>query len=626
MIGKRGIFFSIDALIAVIIILIIIIVNFPSEKHNIKQTEIHRDLITTLSSLKIEELNNSYAKQLIAQGLINSTNKSVLEQIGEFYVNNITIARSLADSILKELKINTNIGIWYNNILLASSNSTSYEYAKAVNVAKQTISGIQEGNPTTGFVSKAWLKKIKGKFTTLAIRGDLMCGKWKTYSWGDYCGPATTDITYEINIPENATIENAWWLVEPSWIGQPTKLKINNNTIYNSDIQYFIILNITPYLKSGKNFAFLDSTTGGDDGASHLVIEYTTPGTQTFTIPTKYYFNKINSKAILYHEKALFVPETIKTIEVVLNTSSQAELSIRTGTITIVIGTKNPVNNTIIFNDMEINNILALNNISYTDLNKKYFFFIVKIGQSGQTVSLNENSYIEIERLSEIEIPFGSIDITKEIKINETKNKLQDTFYNSLTWKFFLPLNSIPVIADWQLGWLSTSSQQASQLAKANGIILYESPPEPFIPAFSRFGYTPQTANNLFNVGENNFTLNFSSSYGVSNTTSFGTVTYFIKSFVNYGDAKEKAQGGIKTLTFEDDSTKQISVGNNNDTWDPDKDAIDDAVERLLAQLDANNDTKIDISLDQDDLKIDILDISGVPYLWSTEVQIRTWY
>ena len=123
----------------------------------------------------------------------------------------------------------------------------------------------------------------------------------------------------------------------------------------------------------------------------------------------------------------------------------------------------------------------------------------------------------------------------------------------------------------------------------------------------------------------NNFTLDFGNNYGVSNTSSYGALTFFLRSFVNYGNAFEKAQGGTKLIVFEDGQTKNLQIGNFNDPWDPAKDAIDDAVERLLSQLDANNNGKIDIAIDQASIEIGNLDIAGVPHLWSTEVQVRIW-
>ncbi len=548
-----------------------------------------------------------------------------MEQIGEFYVSDIELAKALTSDILSAINTTENIGIWFNEDLLASKNTTSFQEAEEVEVARQTISGIQKGG-ATGFVSKAWIERISLKDTSVVVRGDLICGRWKVYSWGDYCGPGETKITYKIEIPENAVIDDAFWLAEPTWQGQPTKLYVNGIELFSGDIQYFVVLNITPYLNPGNNTAVFDSNTGGDDGASHIIVKYSTSQLQTFSKQEKFPFYAVQSKALLHHEKALFIPQNINLIEVILNTTSQTNLSFRKGALKVNIGVKSPSDGIINFTDSDIKSALNARGISYSDLDNEYFFFVaeVGIGESGN-VQIGDNSYVLIDS-DEPDVPFGSIDITKEIDISEASDKLQNTFYKHLVWKFLLPKNSVTLDADWQLGWLDTGSGGATQqTATANGITLFNSPPDPFIQAFSRFGYSPSLQDGLFVYGENNFTLDFGNSYGVSNESSYGSLTYFLRSFVNFGNSFEKAVGGKRTVVFQDDSTIEITVGNENDAWDPNKDAIDDAVERLLQQFDSEGDGKIDLFLTESAFTIDTLDVSGVPNLWSTEVQIRIW-
>ncbi len=154
---KRAVFFSIDALIAVAIILLVIIVAYPAIKYSKRDSQLHYDVITTLSSLKIGEINNVYVQSLISSGVINNTNKSVLEQIGEFYVTDVSLARSLANSVLSDLSASKNIGLWYSGTLIASFNKTSIETADDIEVARQIISGIKEGESVTGFSARAFL-------------------------------------------------------------------------------------------------------------------------------------------------------------------------------------------------------------------------------------------------------------------------------------------------------------------------------------------------------------------------------------------------------------------------------------------------------------------------------------
>ncbi|MDP4039653.1 MAG: VWA domain-containing protein [Candidatus Pacearchaeota archaeon] len=163
---KRGVFFSIDALISLTIILIVIIIAFPVSKLTIQETDLHRDIINSLSSIKIGEIQgNEIIDGMIAQGRITNLNNSILEQIGEFYVTNLTAAQSLAESILSELETSENIRILYENTLIFQINSTPFEEAKQIYTARQVISGIKEGENITGFSSRAFLtNNLKDKF------------------------------------------------------------------------------------------------------------------------------------------------------------------------------------------------------------------------------------------------------------------------------------------------------------------------------------------------------------------------------------------------------------------------------------------------------------------------------
>ncbi len=154
---KKGVFFSIDALIALVIIIIALLIVYPLVSNVKPKTELHYDLLSTLSTIKISDLNNSYAKSLIAEGSITDTSKSVLEQIGEFYVKNMTKARLLAESAMQDISEDNNIGIWFGETLIASKNLTSYESATEIDAARQIISGIEEGKEITGYSARAYL-------------------------------------------------------------------------------------------------------------------------------------------------------------------------------------------------------------------------------------------------------------------------------------------------------------------------------------------------------------------------------------------------------------------------------------------------------------------------------------
>ena len=158
-INKKAFYFSIDALIAISILFIFLAVAIPLIYNDTSSSEINYDIISSFSSLKINDINNTYVKSLIDAGIINDTSKNILEQIGEFYSTDKNMARSLAEAVMSDLSTKENVGIWYGNTLLASKNSSAYETAEDIDVATQIISGIKEGENITGFAARAYLSK-----------------------------------------------------------------------------------------------------------------------------------------------------------------------------------------------------------------------------------------------------------------------------------------------------------------------------------------------------------------------------------------------------------------------------------------------------------------------------------
>jgi len=156
---KRGIFFTTDAIIALMIIFLTIMIAFPVIQYSSYETNIPADILNVLGSIKTGEIDNNYVSQLIANGTITDLNKSILVQIGEFYVTNITIAKTLAENVLLSLNIEDNIGLWYETTLLASINDSSLENAKNIETERRVISGLKQGESISGFSSRTFLSR-----------------------------------------------------------------------------------------------------------------------------------------------------------------------------------------------------------------------------------------------------------------------------------------------------------------------------------------------------------------------------------------------------------------------------------------------------------------------------------
>ena len=155
---RKGVFFSTDALIALILIFLVLIVFYPIFAEIKPTSEVHYDVLNLLSSLKVGEIENSYAQALINSHVINNTNYSLLEQIGEFSLNDIATAKSFTQNVMSELDFgNENFGIWYNDALIYSHNTSSFEEAERVETARHIISGLKSGQDATGFAARAGL-------------------------------------------------------------------------------------------------------------------------------------------------------------------------------------------------------------------------------------------------------------------------------------------------------------------------------------------------------------------------------------------------------------------------------------------------------------------------------------
>lgn len=94
---------------------------------------------------------------------------------------------------------------------------------------------------------------------------------------------------------------------------------------------------------------------------------------------------------------------------------------------------------------------------------------------------------------------------------------------------------------------------------------------------------------------------------------------------VGYGDVYEKSAGGNTTYQSIY-GPLNISVGQENDTWDTNEDAIDDAVDRLMGKVDVTDDGQVDVRIERDNINIDENSMSGLRWLWGpARVSVEVW-
>ncbi|MCX6710328.1 MAG: hypothetical protein NTV63_05265 [Candidatus Woesearchaeota archaeon] len=169
---KKGVFFTIDALLASTIILsgiILVSIIYSSSVPTQNLEYISNDMIVSLSSVKASELNSSYLKSLIALGQIKNSNlnSSALELIGDFWAEgNMAVAQNLAREFLN-LSLRADFesissGIFINGQPIYEHNVSNRSSDYLVS-SFRLVSGINESSPREGYSSRAILSAIRSK-------------------------------------------------------------------------------------------------------------------------------------------------------------------------------------------------------------------------------------------------------------------------------------------------------------------------------------------------------------------------------------------------------------------------------------------------------------------------------
>ncbi len=161
----KGILFTTDAMFAGLIIVIAMISlsqNFVHEDKTPDLSYMSYDIVKGFSSIKTYEINNSYMKEIIASGVVENLNNTLLETIGELYVLNKTVeAENLARNISAELiPGNYGFSISINDELVYTNGKP---VGQKVMTAKRLISGIERYKPIRGSTSKVYLEGLEEK-------------------------------------------------------------------------------------------------------------------------------------------------------------------------------------------------------------------------------------------------------------------------------------------------------------------------------------------------------------------------------------------------------------------------------------------------------------------------------
>lgn len=306
---KRAQFFSIDAVIALSIIILVVITIYPTIKTYNKKSNMPSDIIEVLNSIKIEEIENLNLTELN----ITAGDKLAIEQIGEFYLTNKTLARILSETILSSINPNENIGIWYGNTLLASQNVTPFESASNVITERQIISGIGGIAGVTGMSTRAYISS--------SSRTDYLY-------FGGYVGEG--NITSILNYSGNITSSEIELVINNNfeiWVNGNNLGTLQGSPDDSTPVKYNLSIG---NFSSGENIIEIK---GNNIHISGGFLKIIYDSELIYEQPSRYYFPGIAGAINLYD--GFYIPGNLTGLEIFLELNNSIETFLTIGNITV---------------------------------------------------------------------------------------------------------------------------------------------------------------------------------------------------------------------------------------------------------------------------------------------------
>lgn len=191
---KRAVFFTIDAIIASLILLaglFMMTKAYISDQPTVTLNYLAQDVLNVLAEMQVGQINNSYVQELIDNGTIEHLNNSILEQMGEFWIDGeLGQAERFIENITYGLVSESyGFGVYINEEAIYRRSDIPEDN---VVVARKIISGIEENKPINGYVARA-VARVVDRNTSLVIpfspQGAGWHGGWfDTVKWFDFTG------------------------------------------------------------------------------------------------------------------------------------------------------------------------------------------------------------------------------------------------------------------------------------------------------------------------------------------------------------------------------------------------------------------------------------------------------
>lgn len=208
--ARVGMLFTLDAVFAVMILASAFLLYSSIAMQpaiDIQPQYTSQDVLMSLNTLSLEELNNSWSQDIINDTGLQSSD-SLLYALGYLYVQNDTRSQELI-SLLNEsvpASVGLAISIQGTDLLRRSTpHSTG-----TLRTGYQQITGIDEGKPLEGTSSSAYLRRVRDKVTnTFVLFGGYVGQGNITQSFmlpSDVNSSKITGVTFEVDTPQEFSV------------------------------------------------------------------------------------------------------------------------------------------------------------------------------------------------------------------------------------------------------------------------------------------------------------------------------------------------------------------------------------------------------------------------------------
>ncbi|AMM54836.1 hydrolase [Pyrococcus kukulkanii] len=687
---RRGFIFTLDVLLAFILVSTIVVgvVTTQINTQSLYQTYMREqsmksagDVLTILRTVPLNQLvPGDVIKEWIQNGTLNTTlvspDMSPLDILATYWaiqplypsVDYKRRAKTVVNYVLQRLLP----GYGYELVVSNESfiRTSSPQVAGDISTSSTVLSGYSYNRTPRGYVARAYLTKIGKKENIYVVRGSYI--EARTYSEDDavvirYIIPADA-------IPSDAVVNKIEWFIEPAWVGSNYEVYLNgiliwsgyvrNNKLISSDMYPRLLDLFTPgRINIFEVRVYRPPYYGGEDGAQYIKIYYTTSKLTTFKLPERIYFEDVKAKYGIKVWKYLFIPGYLKSISIkisVANVSSQTPISlsfmfdkeINISSTSCEYNAASRIK-TCYWSNETISSTLFTNGYNYSHISSRYTTIIVRVGNENTYYPgihlLGDNSYIDIKYDFKVLITPYSIDITEPITLPNLD------WTNDVTITFNVPRGALPLWVRFQFPWLyivdygEPSQEVILTNNELNNVYLYKHPPNPFIHAFARLGFTRDTYDykyrlikNAITGGANTIEIRLGQGYQIQPKNGDGELTYILQAYAGYGEVfpkliREGCSGYNISYYWVGDlnNPKYILAGTSpyctvsadtllmgRDTY-----AVDDAIIRLFNNLggDGTRSNPLLIELPSS-VTIEVVGMGDIPGLFTPiTVTLRIW-